>query len=201
MVAADDWWYRAAMKKRALVLLAPGAEEMETTIIVDVLRRAELDVVLAGVEGAGPVRCSRGVRLVPDASLAEHVPALERGEFDAVILPGGAGGADHLAASPVVGQVLAQQWQAGRVVAATCAAPLALAAHGIAVGATLTCFPSLRARVEASHVWREERVVRDGQLTTSQGPGTTFEFALALVEQLAGREVAARVRPPLLLPS
>lgn len=201
MVTRGDWWYKLAVKKRALVLLAPGAEEMETTIIVDVLRRAEVEVVLAGLEGNGPVRCSRGVQLVPDASLDEQLPALERGEFEAVILPGGAGGADKLAASAVVGRVLSRQWEAGRVVAAMCAAPLALAAHGIATGATVTCFPSLRARVEATHVWRGERVVRSGQLTTSQGPGTTFEFALALVEQLAGSEVAARVRAPLLLPS
>lgn len=172
---------------------------METTIIVDVLRRAELDVVLAGVEGPQPVKCSRGVRLVPDVGLAEMLPALEQGGFHAVVLPGGAGGADVLSGSAVVGQILAEQWRAGRLLGAMCAAPLALAAHGIATGADVTCFPSLRTRLDGTHVWHDQRVVTCGRLITSQGPGTSFEFALALVSDLVGADVAERVRRPLLL--
>ncbi len=187
------------MKKRVLVLLAPGSEEMETTIIVDVLRRAELDVVLAGVDGPQPVKCSRGVRIVPDVGLLELLPALEQRTFDAVVMPGGAAGAEHLCGSSAVGRILSEQWRARGLVGAMCAAPLALAAHGIATGADITCYPSLRAKLEATHVWHDRRVVISGRLITSQGPGTTFEFALALIEQLVGEEVARRVRGPLLL--
>lgn len=172
---------------------------METTIIVDVLRRAELDVVLAGVDGPQPVKCSRGVRLVPDVGLAELLPVLEQRPYDALVLPGGAGGAEHLGASALVGRLLQDQWRAGRLLGAMCAAPLALAAHGIATGANVTCFPSLRTRLDGTHVWHDQRVVVSGQLVTSQGPGTTFEFALALIEALVGNEVAQRVRGPLLL--
>lgn len=187
------------MKKRVLVMLAPGAEEMEATIIVDVLRRGELDVVLAGVEGPQPVKCSRGVRLVPDVGLVELLPVLELGGFDAVVLPGGTDGAEYLAASPLVGRILTDQWRAGRLIGAVCAAPLALAAHGIATGSDVTCYPSLRARLDDTHVWHDQRVVVAGHLVTSQGPGTTFEFALTLIKELAGSEVAERVRGPLLL--
>ena len=86
--------------KTALVLLAAGAEEIEFTVIVDVLRRAKVEVTVAGVAGDGAVTCSRGVRIVPDVALSEV-----RAEFDAVIMPGGTGGAHALAADAAVGQV------------------------------------------------------------------------------------------------
>jgi protein DJ-1 len=139
------------------------------------------------------------VRLVPDAGLAELLPTIEQTGFDAVVLPGGAGGAEHLGASSMVGRILNDQWRAGRLLGAMCAAPLALAAHGVATGADVTCYPSLKARLDGTHVWHDERVVVSGHLVTSQGPGTTFEFALALISELVGAEVAQRVRGPLLL--
>lgn len=189
------------MSKRVLVLLASGAEEMETTIIVDVLRRAELHVVLAGVDGADAVKCSRGVQIVPDVTLESQVAAVKSGDFDAIVMPGGLGGAERLSSSEVVGQLLDEQWRAGGVIGAICAAPLVLATHQIAKGADITCFPGVRPRLSGSYTWHDQRVVQSGALFTSQGPGTTFEFALALVAQLAGTEVAERVRGPLLLPS
>lgn len=186
------------MKKRVLVLLAPGAEEMETTIVVDVMRRAEIDVVLAGVEGPQPVKCSRGVVIVPDVGL-EELRASDGTKFDAVVLPGGAGGAERLGESPVVGRILREFFDAGKLVGAVCAAPLALAAHGVATGRDVTCYPSLRERLAGTHIWHDARVVTSGHLVTSQGPGTTFEFALALVAELVGDDMALRVRKPLLL--
>lgn len=180
---------------RALVILAEGAEEMETTIIVDVLRRAEVDVVLAGLDGPAPVRCSRGVLLVPDAALSDVT-----GDVDALVLPGGKGGAERLAASPAVGERLRAQAAAGRLVAALCAAPVALAAHGLFAGRRMTCHPSVYDIVTAHGQLAAGPVVDDGQLVTSQGPGTAFLFALRLVERLRGPDVAARVRAPMMLP-
>ena len=117
------------MTKKALVILSPGAEEMETVISTDVLRRAKIDVILAGLDSAEPVECSRNVRIVPDMSLDE---AVAKGPFDVVVLPGGLGGSKRLAASDKVKQVLQSQEKAGSYVAAVCAAPSALLAHGIA---------------------------------------------------------------------
>lgn len=181
--------------KRVLVLLAPGAEEMETVIVVDVLRRAGLEVLLAGVEGAGPVVCSRGVKICPDASLSEA-----QGSFDLLVLPGGAQGAEALAASPVVQELLRRQAHEGRLIGALCAAPIALAAAGVGSGRALTSHPSVKERLAGFGVYKEDRVVRDGKLVTSRGPGTALEFALALVEELCGREKAAQVAAPMLLP-
>lgn len=181
---------------RALVILAEGAEEMEATITVDVLRRAEVEVVLAGLDGSAPVRCSRGMSIVPDKGLAEA-----GGDFDVIVLPGGKGGADRLASSQAVGELLRAQVTAGRTVAAICAAPIALKAHDVFKGSEMTCHPSVKDVVSEHGRLAPGTVVHDGQLVTSQGPGTAFAFALALVERLQGAEVMEKVRGPMMLPS
>jgi len=180
---------------RALVLLAEGAEEMEVTIIVDVLRRAEVQVVLAGVAGADPVTCSRGVRIVPDRALASV-----DGDFELVVMPGGLDGTNALAASSEVGALLHAQFDAGRPIGAICAAPMALAKHGVGAGLAMTCHPSVEDAVAAHASITVGRVVETPPLITSQGPGTAFEFALALVTRLKGVAVAAKVREPMILP-
>jgi protein DJ-1 len=179
---------------RALVLLAPGAEEMETTIVVDVLRRAGVEVALAGVEGPETVTCSRGVRITPDLPLGAF-----DGLADAIVLPGGAAGAKVLAESAQVGARLRAHWDAGRTVAAICAGPTALARHGIAPGTRLTSHPGVREELAQSYRTSDDRVVEDGQLITSQGPGTSFEFALALVRKLCGEAVALKISGPMVL--
>ena len=92
--------------KKVLVILAPGAEEMETVISVDVLRRGGLEVVLAGIDGEDPVLCSRNVKICPDTSLAD---ARGRGPYDCILLPGGGQGAEALGASKEVGEMLGDQ--------------------------------------------------------------------------------------------
>lgn len=181
--------------KSALVLLAAGAEEMETTIVVDVLRRAQVHVVLAGVDGAEPVVCSRGVRIVPDQALADV-----SGEFDVVVLPGGAKGAEQLATSTLVNAWLRAQSERAGLIAAICAAPLALLAHGIALGSTITSHPSVRQRLANDYTLSDERVVALPGLITSQGPGTSFEFALRVVATLLGDAAAEAVAGPMVLP-
>lgn len=181
--------------KTALVVLAAGAEEMEVSIIVDVLRRGGVKVTLAGLAGAAPVTCSRGLRLVPDVALGDIA-----GNFDVVVLPGGAQGAENLASSPLVGRHLKNQWQRGRLVAAICAAPIALLRHEIGLGEVITSHPSVSEALRGAYVLSPERVVMSGSLITSQGPGTSFEFALALVRRLRGSDVERTVAEPLLLP-
>lgn len=181
-------------RKRVLVVLAAGAEEMETVIVVDVLRRAELQVVLAGLDGGEAVTCSRGVKLVPDAPLEQA-----QGPFDAIVLPGGAEGARRLAASPAVGRLLREQAAAQRLVGAICAAPSALAAHGLGQGREMTSHPSVRDAVARHARYAEREVVEDGPYVTSRGPGTAIEFALALVARLAGPDRARSLRAPMML--
>ena len=124
-----DFLKMSSSEKKVLVILSPGAEEMETVISTDVLRRAKINVILAGLDSADPVECSRKVCIVPDMSLDD---AVTKGPFDVVVLPGGLGGSKRLAASAKVKQVLQSQEASGNIVAAVCAAPSALLAHGIA---------------------------------------------------------------------
>ena len=182
--------------KRALVIVAAGSEEMETVITVDVLRRAGIEVTLAGLTGKDPVKCSRSVVLVPDDSLAN---AASSGLFDAVILPGGLDGSHAFAASAEVGKVLKDHESAGKIVAAICAAPFAFKSHGIAVGKKVTSHPCKAEDLKADYTYLEDRVVQDGQVVTSRAPGTAFEFALALVTNLVGATKATEITPGMLL--
>lgn len=184
--------------KRALVILAKGAEEMETVIPVDVMRRAGIAVTLAGLTGKEPVECSRQVLICPDASLEE---ASKQGPYDVVLLPGGGPGAQALAESPVVKEVLKDQDGRKGLIAAICAGPTALLAHGIGYGITVTTHPAMKEKMMAGdhYIYSEARVQKDGHFITSRGPGTSFEFALTIVEELMGAEVAAQVKAPLIL--
>lgn len=185
--------------KKALLILAPGAEEMETVISADVLRRAKISVIIAGLESTEAVECSRQVKIVPDASLDA---AAQWGPYDVIILPGGGGGAKKLSESAKVQQLLQAQESSGKYIAAVCAAPTALVSHGVAKGKQITSHPAVKSVIEESGGYRytEARVSRDGTIITSRGPGTCFEFALAIVTALVGEERATEIAKPMLLP-
>jgi 4-methyl-5(b-hydroxyethyl)-thiazole monophosphate biosynthesis len=171
--------------KRALVLLAPGVEEMEAVIVIDVLRRAGVDTVAAGLE-EGVLRASRDVQLLPDLPLSELTDAKD---FDLLVLPGGMPGTLALREDLRVRDLLLHYWQApGARVAAICAAPLVLDAHGLLENRRFTCHPSVTSQI-AGGLRKEEAVVVDGNLITSQGPGTAITFALTLVELLVSAEL------------
>ncbi|KAL4712135.1 hypothetical protein ACJJTC_010996 [Scirpophaga incertulas] len=180
------------MPKTALVILAQGAEEMETVITVDMLRRGGVTVTLAGLDGDVPVLCSRQVTLVPNKSLTDALA--ERPEYDAVILPGGLEGSDRLSKSSVVGTLLKEHEKAGKI------RPIAFVAHGIAKGKRVTSYPSTKDKVsDACQYVEGERVVVDGNIVTSRGPGTAYWFGLALIELLTGKEEAAKVEKGMLI--
>ncbi|XP_062505429.1 Parkinson disease protein 7-like isoform X2 [Corticium candelabrum] len=182
--------------RRALLILAEGAEEMETVISADVMRRGGIEVTVAGLDGSEPVLCSRNVRIVPDTSLDA---AMHKAPFDAVVLPGGNGGAKRLSESATVKEVLKTHEKEGKVLAAVCAGPTAFLAHDIAPGKRVTSHPSVKDKLSTAYVYCEERVVSDGHIITSRGPGTSFEFALAIVSALCGEETAAKISVPMIL--
>lgn len=163
-----------------LIPLAHGVEEMEAVILIDVLRRAQWQVVTAGMDD-GVIQASRGVRLAPDKPWADVKPD----DFDMLVLPGGAGGAERLSHHNALLQALVRFDRAGKWIGAICAAPLVLQAAGILSGRRATCHPGVAAKLTATPR-RNERVVVDGKLVTSQGPGTAFEFALTLIRLVDG---------------
>lgn len=179
---------------RAAVVLASGFEEMEAVIAIDVLRRAGVEVITCGVGGA-EVEGAHAVTLRADVPV-EEAPR----DVDAVVLPGGMPGATHLAASDEVGALVRAVHEAGGTVAAICAAPaVALAPTGLLAGRRATCYPGFEERFPADVTAVEERVTVDGPFVTSRGPGTAFEFALALVERLVSAEKAAELRRGMLV--
>jgi 4-methyl-5(b-hydroxyethyl)-thiazole monophosphate biosynthesis len=167
--------------KRVLVPLAEGFEEIEAVTIIDVLRRAGLDVVTAALAD-NPVTGSHGIRITADTPLA----ALAEQEFDMIALPGGMPGAEHLKKDPRIGEIVRRQHQRGRPVAAICAAPMVLAAAGVLEGRRATSFPGFLKDAKGPTVVGDAVVVDRGVIT-SRGPGTALDFALTLVEELAGR--------------
>ncbi|XP_031848540.1 protein dj-1beta [Nomia melanderi] len=182
--------YSANMaKKTAILLIANGSEEMEAVITTDVLRRAGIDVTVAGLSAEKCVKCSRDVKICVDANLQDAVQQ----KYDVVILPGGLGGSEAFASSEEVGKLLKEQEKEERVIAAICAAPVALKAHGIAKGKQLTSYPSMKDKLTDEYKYLEDKVVTDGNLITSRGPATAFAFGLAIVEKLLNKETADKV--------
>lgn len=178
---------------RVLIPLAAGFEELEAVTVIDLLRRAEIDVITAGL-APGPVTGSRGTVVVPDSTLDAQLGA----QFDLIVLPGGMPGAKHLDADARVHDLLRRHQSEGRFAAAICAAPRILAKAGLLNGRSATGYPGTLDAAEFPRVRvLDEPVVVDGKIVTSRGPGTAMDFALRLIELLAGAERRQRVEAAL----
>jgi len=166
-----------------LVPLAPGCEELEAVSVIDLLRRAGVEVVTAGLDEA-PVHASRGTVLLPDVPL----DAVKDREFDMIVLPGGQPGANNLAADQRIRDILTRMAKAGRYTAAICAGPKVLAGAGLLDNRRATSFPGA---IDESAIpgldYSTEAVVTDGTVVTSRGPGTAMDFALHLIEILVDK--------------
>ena len=173
------------MSARVLVPLAEGFEEIEAVTIIDVLRRAGAEVVVAAL-GLSPVRGAHGIALLADATL----DSLDGGDFDLLVLPGGQPGTRHLGEDQRVLALVREFAAAKKTVAAICAAPWVLAQAGVLEGATVTAHPSVHTKLAPAKVDTTTRVVRSGAIVTSQGAGTALEFALALAAEVAGQDCA-----------
>ena len=180
-----------------LVPLAQGCEELEAITVVDLLRRAGIDVVTAGLDDR-PVRASRGSVLLADMNLEQAL----QGDYDMVVLPGGLPGADHLDNDERVHDLLKSMAGSGGYTAAICAAPKVLARAGLLQGKRATSYPGAFAPESVPGLeYVDQAVVTDGKVITSRGPGTAMDFALELIETLASREKRDEVEAALLRPS
>ena len=178
----------------AVVILADGFEEIEAVTLIDVLRRVGVEVTVAGLAG-DRARGTHGIDIVTDIVLADL-------DFkpDLVVLPGGMPGSENLGKDPGVVALLEKQNLAGRKIAAICAAPaFAPVKAGVLEGKRATCYPSFESRFDDSTEAVESRVVVDGNITTSRGPGTALELALELATQLAGKAKADELRSAMLV--
>ncbi len=175
------------------VLLADGFEEIEAVTIVDVLRRADVQVRTLALKNKS-VRGAHGITMEADALLEQE----HSRNWDLVVLPGGQPGANTLRDDPRVASLIERQLGQNRKVAAICAAPIALGAHGMLKGRRATCYPGFEDQLHEAKLTLDPVVV-DQDITTSRGPGTAMSFALSLVEQLKGKSQADAIRKGMLL--
>ena len=172
---------------KVVVPLAEGFEEIEFSTIVDILRRAGIDVTAAGLKG-GTINGAHGIRVTPD-TVIDKVSA---DDFDVIILPGGNPGFANLGQSERVLKLVREMYDKNKYVTAICGAPSVLAKAGVIKGKRATIYPGMEDTLTGVQC-SDGRVVVDGKIITSQGPGTAMEFAIKLVEILAGKSKAEAV--------
>jgi 4-methyl-5(b-hydroxyethyl)-thiazole monophosphate biosynthesis len=178
------------MNKTVLVPLADGTEEIEAMTMIDVLRRADAQVTVAGVPTL-EITAAHGVKFTADKLISECIDEA----YDMIALPGGMPGAENLRDSKPLTDLLVNQRESGRWYAAICASPaVVLGSHGLLTGRSATCYPGFAGGLGGA-TESDERVVVDGPCITSKGPGSAMAFALTLVSILFGEaktdEVAA----------
>ncbi len=174
---------------KVLVPLAQGCEELEAITITDLLVRAGIEVITAGLDDK-PVVASRGTTIMPLTSIDRVMGQ----SFDMVVLPGGLPGADHLRDHPGVQSILKQHAQNGAYVAAICAAPKALAQAGLLENKTATAYPGVLDALELTSTKVSSKAIEiDGKIVTSRGPGTAMDFALCLIELIEGADKRKQV--------
>ncbi|EMJ96938.1 MULTISPECIES: DJ-1 family glyoxalase III [unclassified Leptospira] len=178
---------------KVLVPFADGMEEMEAVIVVDVLRRAGIEVVSAGIS-SNIILASRGIKLVSDSLLSEIDPS----NFDMIVLPGGNQGTKNLNADPLVSEILKKFKKEDRWIGAICAAPNVLLTHNILQDQKFTAFPG---SVPSNEKYTGSRLELSDKILTSIGPGSAFEFSLKIVELLSGVEKRKEVEKNLQLPA
>lgn len=172
-----------------VVCFAEGTEEVEALTVVDLLRRAQLEVVIAGLSG-NVIAGSKGIRILPDCRIDE----IDSSDVEMLVLPGGMPGTTNLLADEHVDQLLRAVYLAGRPLAAICAAPMILGQKEYLINKKATCYPGFEAHLLGAEIQPSAKVIVDGNVITSKGVGTAIDFSLALIEKLKGKEAAETIR-------
>ena len=178
---------------KVAVILADGFEEVEAIAIIDVLRRAGIDVVAAGLHD-GHITSTHKVKIIPDTV----IDTVKADDFDMLVLPGGQPGSDNLNADARVIALIKSFSQKGKLTGAICAAPFVLGNAGVLAGKRATSYPSYKDKLGGA-TYEEKTVVEDGNVLTSRGAGTALAFGLAIVARLVGAEKAQKIKEAMLI--
>lgn len=184
---------QSKMKKVSL-FLANGFEEIEALATVDILRRAQVQVQTVSITSDRVVTGAHGVPVTADCTF----DSADFSNVEALILPGGMPGAKHLNEHEGLKALITRFNEEKKLLAAICAAPMVFGGMGLLKGKKATCYPGFEAELKGAQVTGESVVV-DGNITTGKGPGLVFDFALSLVEQIAGGDTRKEVQNGLLL--
>lgn len=182
--------------KKTFLFLAEGFEEMEAIAVVDVLRRGGVEVNTVSISGDKQVRSAHGVAVNADLTFDE----VKGVKAECLIFPGGMPGAQNLGDDQALIELMQQQYDEGRFIAAICAAP-ALVLGQLKTGKKLklTCYPGFEKYLPANFEVSSEGIVMDGKIISGKGPGFAIKFGLAVLEQLRSPEVAKGVADGMLL--
>ena len=175
--------------KKAYVFMANGFEDIEAIGTIDILRRGGVEVTTVSITGSNMVESAHGINIEADIMIEDA----DFSDADALVLPGGLPGATNLNDHEGVRNALLVQAEKGKIVAAICAAPLVLGGLGLVSGKCATCYPGFEQYLEGAKYTHELCTV-DGNVTTGEGPGATFDFAYALLAQLEGGEIVAQLQ-------
>ena len=176
------------------VHFAEGTEEIEFVTIIDLLRRSSIDAVSVSITGKTQVSGAHGVSIVTDTTFEEA----DYDKCDMIVLPGGMPGTLNMAAHKGLTDKIKAFDKAGKRIAAICAAPMVLADCGILTGKKAVIYPGMEDQLGDAEV-SSERVQCDGNIITSQGPGTAMEFALEIIKTIKGPQTAEEIKKELLL--
>lgn len=173
---------------KVYIFLADGFEDIEGLTVVDLMRRAEIDIKTVSIKDTKEVMTSHGIPLLTDLTFNEA----DFTDADMLVLPGGMPGTRYLGGFKPLTELLTEFYNAGKKVAAICAAPSILGGLGFLKGRKAVCYPGFEEMLEGAQVTTDSVVV-DGNVTTSRGLGTAIDFALSLIGQLKGTEKAEAI--------
>ncbi|MBR2529024.1 MAG: DJ-1/PfpI family protein [Blautia sp.] len=176
------------MKKKGYIFLADGFEDIEGLTVVDLMRRAGIDIVTVSIKEETSVITSHGIKMQTDTVFS----SVDFDDADLLVLPGGKAGTQNLKAFPPLADLLKSFDAQGRRIAAICAAPTILSDLGLLRGKQATSYPSCQPQINCAS-YSENKVVTDGHITTSRGMGTSIDFGLALISLLLGEEKATEI--------
>ncbi len=181
------------MPKSALVILADGFEEIEAVSCIDILRRAQIQLTIAGLSDI-KIRSARNLIVTADKTLDEI-----KTEFDVCVIPGGGTGAKNIAASKKASEIIKEMHSKGKLIAAICASPaVVLSPLEILKDKSATCYPGMQELFKNDITYKEEAVVCDKNIITSRGPATSISFALKIVELLIDKKTSEEIAEDIL---
>lgn len=171
------------------IFMADGCEEIEGLTVVDLVRRAGIEIEMISVSGEKSVTGSHKIAFQTDVSKADA----DFASYDGIVLPGGMPGTTHLMEDETVNRVIKEFAQDGKLVAAICAAPSVLGNAGLLEGKTATCYPGVEGKLTGAN-FVTNSVAKDGNIITSRGLGTAIDFAAEIVAYLNGKIVADKLK-------
>jgi 4-methyl-5(b-hydroxyethyl)-thiazole monophosphate biosynthesis len=175
-----------------LVPLANGFEEVEAISIIDICRRGDINVIVAGVDDKAAMG-AHNIPIVTDCMIDE----VDVNELDMIVLPGGWSGTESLANNKTVQSILKKMKESNKYIGAICAAPYALDAAGV-LSDNYTCYPSIENKIRTQGYDKNTNTVIDGKVMTSQGVGTAVCFALEIVKTLQGNDIYQQIKQEIL---